>query len=132
MLLFNRLILNLLSASLLFTSISIAHSTGSTEAIPSSFYKSIAQSSNAEAFLKQGNARYTKKDFRGAIADYNEAIRLKPDDADPYYGRGLIKKERGEKQEALADFRKVAELFQQQGNTEWYNNSLDRIKELGG
>jgi hypothetical protein len=47
-------------------------------------------------------------------------------------GRGLIKKERGEKQEALADFRKASELYQLQGNIEWYNNSRDRIRELGG
>jgi hypothetical protein len=32
----------------------------------------------------------------------------------------------------LADFRKASELYQQQSNTEWYNNSRDRIKELGG
>jgi len=32
----------------------------------------------------------------------------------------------------LADFRKASELYQQQGNTEWYNNSRDRIRELGG
>ena len=44
----------------------------------------------------------------------------------------LVKKERGEKQEALTDFRKASELYQQQGNTEWSNNSRDRIKELGG
>jgi flagellar biosynthesis/type III secretory pathway chaperone len=48
-----------------------------------------------------------------------------------YYNRGLIKNERDEKQEALADLRKASALYQQQGNTEWYNKSLDRIKELG-
>jgi tetratricopeptide (TPR) repeat protein/serine/threonine protein kinase len=84
------------------------------------------------AYNNRGNAKADLGDKQGAIADYNEAIRLKPDYADAYYNRGLIKKERGEKEEALADFRKASELHQQQGNTEWYNKSLDRIKELGG
>jgi tetratricopeptide (TPR) repeat protein len=86
----------------------------------------------AYVYINRGNTKSDLGDKQGAIADYNEAIRLKPDFANPYYNRGLIKKERGEKQEALVDFRKALELYQQQGNTEWYNKSRDRIKELGG
>ena len=85
-----------------------------------------------DAYYGRGLAKSALGDKEGAIADYNEAIRLKPDSAAAYYNRGLIKKGRGEKQEALADFRKASELNQQQGNTEWYNNSRDRIRELGG
>ncbi|MEA5619449.1 tetratricopeptide repeat protein [Cronbergia sp. UHCC 0137] len=81
------------------------------------------------AYYNRGNAKDDLGDRQGAITDYNEAIRLKPDFANAYYNRGLIKKQ---KQEALADFRKAAELYQQQGNTKWYNKSRDRIRELGG
>ena len=86
----------------------------------------------ADAYYGRGLAKDGLGEKQGAIADYNEAIRLKPDYAKAYYGRGLIKQERGEKQEALADFRKASELYQQQGNTEWYNNTRDWIRELGG
>jgi serine/threonine protein kinase len=86
----------------------------------------------AEAYTNRGAAKYGIGDKQGAIMDCNEAIRLNPDYAVAYYIRGLIKQDRGEKQEALADLRKAAELYQQQGNTKWYNNSRDRIKELGG
>jgi serine/threonine protein kinase len=86
----------------------------------------------AEAYYNRGNAKFVLRDKNGAIANYNEAIRLKPNYAGAYYGRGLVKKERDEKQGALADFRKAAEIYQHQGNTEWYNNSLEKIKELGG
>ena len=86
----------------------------------------------AEPYNNRGNAKDDLGDKQGAIADYNEAIRINPNLAAPYYNRGLIKKKRGEQQEALADFQKASELYQKQGNTEWYNNSLDRIRELGG
>ncbi|WP_103667795.1 serine/threonine-protein kinase [Pseudanabaena sp. BC1403] len=86
----------------------------------------------ANPYYGRGIAKSELGDKQGAIADFNEAIRLKPDYANPYYGLGLIKKKRGEQQEALADFRKASELYQQQGNIEWYNKSLDKIRELGG
>ena len=33
-----------------------------------------------DAFFSQGNAREAKGDLEGALLDYNEEIRLKPDD----------------------------------------------------
>jgi tetratricopeptide (TPR) repeat protein len=86
----------------------------------------------AFAYNNRGIAKSDLGDKQGAIADYNEAIRLNPNFATAYYNRGLIKKVRREQQEALADFQKASELYQQQGNTEGYNDSRNQIKQLGG
>jgi tetratricopeptide (TPR) repeat protein len=80
----------------------------------------------------RGLAKSKLGDQQGAIADYTEAIRLKDKLAKVYYHRGLIKKEVGDKQKAFIDFREAAQLFLQEGDTEWYNKSRDRIRELGG
>ena len=68
----------------------------------------------ANFYIYLGNEKFVLGDYQGAIADYNQAIRLKPDLAEAYHNRGLIRQARGEKQEALADFHKAAELFQKQ------------------
>jgi hypothetical protein len=47
-----------------------------------------------------------------------------------YYNLGHKHSASGNKNSAMADFREAANLFQQQGNTEYYNHSMNRIKEL--
>jgi hypothetical protein len=44
----------------------------------------------------------------------------------------LAKQNSGNKNGALEDYQEAARLYQQQGNTIWYKNSQERIKELGG
>ena len=86
----------------------------------------------AEAYSNRGLAKYNLGDNQGAIVDYNKAIELNPNFADAYYSRGNSYQQLGEKQQALADFREASRLYQQQGNTTWYQNANDRIRELGG
>jgi hypothetical protein len=43
---------------------------------------------------RRGGARIKKGDLDGAIEDYTERIRLKPDYADAYLGRGLARREK--------------------------------------
>jgi tetratricopeptide (TPR) repeat protein len=94
-----------------------------------------------DIYFSRGVAYYCLGYKEAAIADYNIAIIFNPSNPHAYYSRGLIKKEtvnmfsvflgNSNKKEALADFQKAAELYKLQGNTEWYNKSRDRIRELG-
>ena len=88
------------------------------------------RSLSAKEYFNRAREKSKKGDKEGAISDYKEAIHLNPNYSAAYYNRGLIKRERGKRQEALADFRKSLKLYQQQGNTEGYNKSRDRIRLL--
>ena len=70
------------------------------------------------------------KDYQGAQTDFNQAIRLNPNSPDAYYFRALTYWQQGDKRRAIDDFQKAANLYQKQGNSEWYKKSQDRIKEL--
>ena len=45
----------------------------------------------AEKYFKLGEQKYNKKDYQGAIADYDKAIELNPKDVRAYYNRGVAK-----------------------------------------
>ena len=57
-----------------------------------------------EELLRSGNRHYQQGKYEDAIADYDEAIRINPQDAQAYYNRGTAKGELGWHQEAIADF----------------------------
>ena len=45
----------------------------------------------AENYKEMGDKKYQNGDYKGAIKDYSQAIRLKPDYADAYFYRGVSK-----------------------------------------
>jgi tetratricopeptide (TPR) repeat protein len=63
----------------------------------------------AIALAARGSAYYGKKDSDRAIADYNEAIRLDPDNTSVYFSRGRILFGRGEFAAAIPDLRRASE-----------------------
>lgn len=93
-----------------------------------------------EAFFNRGNAnallvmQYSalNERLRGVdpIRDYTEAIRLNPGYADAYYNRGLAYIQFNKKEEAIADFQKAAQLYQQLGRITSYQDALKRLEEL--
>lgn len=61
-------------------------------------------------WFNRANVRCAQKDFRGAILDYNEAIRLRPDFGEAYFNRGLVYLKQGNEKEGIADLSKAGEL----------------------
>ena len=62
------------------------------------------------AYNNRGNAYQDKGNYRRAIADYNIAIRLKPDYAQAYYSRGRAQFALGEFAAAITDFARSVSL----------------------
>ena len=86
---------------------------------------------DAYAYKERASNKYSLKDYQGAIADYNQAIKLNTDFALAYYNRALSYKNLNDNQNAINDFRQAAKIYQQQNNQTGYQNSLDKLKELG-
>src|SRR5262249_37864389 len=69
----------------------------------------------AMAYKNRGNAYYSKKDYDGAIADYNEAIRIDPSQALTYHvvayvNRARIYSDKKDYDRAIADYSEAIRL----------------------
>jgi tetratricopeptide (TPR) repeat protein len=70
-------------------------------------------------FLQEANARQTKGDLDAAIRKYNEALKISPDDAALYVGRGAAHLKKGDVSSvkaAMADFDKACQFAPDNGN----------------
>lgn len=74
------------------------------------------KSLSAEAYFIAGNEKRKSGDYKGAIADYDAAIRLKPDFARAYYNRGEVKDQLGQIPEATTDFQIAGKLGKETGD----------------
>jgi tetratricopeptide (TPR) repeat protein len=62
------------------------------------------QQTDAHAHYDRGYARQSQGDLDGAIADYDQAIRLEPTYGDAYFNRGLARYDKGDFDGAIADY----------------------------
>ena len=91
-----------------------------TESTPAKPLAEGNRSISAKTFFSWGNTKYDLGDYKGAIADYDTAIRLNPDDAKAYFNRGLAKGNLGEHFAAIADFDNAIRL--KPDDVDAYNN----------
>ena len=66
--------------------------------------------STAEEFFERGLEKQDKEDYQGAIADYGQAIQLKPDYAVAYYNRGVTRRKLGDHKGAIADYNQAIKI----------------------
>jgi tetratricopeptide (TPR) repeat protein len=69
----------------------------------------------AEDSIAAGDTALQAQNYEAAVAQYSEAIKMKPDDALAYYKRGHAYRGIGERQKALIDFKQALELSHDPG-----------------
>jgi len=69
-----------------------------------------AFSQTSEVHLKNGIEKHNEKDYKGAIKDYDKAIKEDKTSKDAYYNRGICELALKDFKPALADFSKAIEL----------------------
>ena len=87
----------------------------------------------ATQYFNQGLEKYKVGNYQGAIADWNKAIEINPQDALAYYNRGLAKYDLGDYQGAIVDYDKAIEIKPQSALT-FKNRGVSRelVNDLEG
>lgn len=79
----------------------------------------------AKDFFKWGVYKVLSEDYRGAIENFTQAIRLSPNDAQAYSNKGLAHAALGDQQGAIEDFNQALRLNSKLA-TAYYNRGFVR------
>lgn len=85
---------------------------------------------SVEAYYCRALARLALKNLPGALEDIEQAIRLNINYAAAHSLRGTVQRKQGYIQNAIASFKKAAELYLQQKDQENCRLCLEKIKQL--
>jgi tetratricopeptide (TPR) repeat protein len=83
------------------------------------------------AYIERGRFRNSLGDRQGAIDDFTKAIELTPttsiNHAVAIYNRGIVRRNIKDLTGALTDLQQAADLFQQRGETKFYEKAADEV-----
>jgi tetratricopeptide (TPR) repeat protein len=108
---------------------SVSWTRCNASAAPLDFQISSCTTVIALARYNRGYAYFDKGDYAHAIADYDDAIRLDPRNADAFNMRGLAYQKRGENDRAIADFDEAIRI--DPNNSIFFNNRGSAYYEQG-
>ena len=98
-----------------------------TESTPAKPLTQGNRSISAETYFTWGNTKYDLGNYKGAIADYDSTIRLKPDLAKAYNNRGIAKRKLGQHFAAIADYDTAIRLKPDDADA-YYNRGIAKDK----
>ena len=85
---------------------------------------------SVQEFFTRGVNKSRQGDHKGAISDFNQSLQLNPNDADAYGNRCVSHYKVGDKQRAIEDCQKAAELYLEQGKTKNYQYAMKVLEKL--
>ena len=77
-----------------------------------------------------GGEKYLQENYSGALKDFDQAIRMNPENHDAYYFRGRTKIALGRDSEALQDLQTALRLAEKVGDTKLKTNAMSLIESL--
>jgi S1-C subfamily serine protease len=84
----------------------------------------------SETYVNSGNGRVASGNYQGALEDYTNAIQGNSSLAIAFFNRGLAFYNLDQKDRAIADFSKAADLFKSQGDSQKLQKTQDILKAL--
>ncbi len=88
---------------------------------------SVATEAKAEDFFIQGNDKYEKGDYQGALAAYSQAIVLNPNYVEAYNRRGIARRALGDNQAAIADVNEALRINPSDALA-YYDRGIARVR----
>lgn len=86
---------------------------------------------NELAYLGRATIYLGQKEWNSALDNFNQAIKFDPKLALAYFGRGVVRLQVEGRDSGVADLKVAAQLFQEQKDTEGYQQVTSILKELG-
>ncbi|MHC5672858.1 tetratricopeptide repeat protein, partial [Nostoc sp.] len=83
----------------------------------------------ARILLDLGDLFAAGQDFESAVASYDKAIQIEPDDHTTWYNRGIALRNLGRHEEAVASYDKAIQI-EPDDHTTWYNRGI-ALRNLG-